>query len=223
MEARCPPTPSFPHSEYDAVALPLPLPPDDDMAMRTFTFGSAQVSTIKKGHVVRGAHGGPLARPHGRARATAGRDVSTGGLSQLQKTVRPGPAGRLLRQRVSACGGADHRRRAAGRLSGGRGGAGAGGEGHGDRRVRAVDARPPGASRAAVRDADEPVPRFGQPARWVPPAGLRVGRAGVRRPRCSLRATSSPSGMSVARTPWPWGSFCQSRPWTGSRRRFRCC
>ncbi|XP_062230712.1 benzyl alcohol O-benzoyltransferase-like [Phragmites australis] len=47
LEARCPPKPAFPHREFDAVRPPLP--PPGDMVTRTFTFGPADVTAIKRG------------------------------------------------------------------------------------------------------------------------------------------------------------------------------
>ncbi|KAK1692836.1 hypothetical protein QYE76_009533 [Lolium multiflorum] len=50
LEARSPPSPSFPHREYNHVPLPPPPPSaaDDDMVMRSFTFTSADIAAIKK-------------------------------------------------------------------------------------------------------------------------------------------------------------------------------
>jgi hypothetical protein len=51
LEARSPPSPSFPHREYNHVPLPPPPPPSaahDDMVMRSFTFTSADIAAIKK-------------------------------------------------------------------------------------------------------------------------------------------------------------------------------
>ncbi|WVZ96188.1 hypothetical protein U9M48_041857 [Paspalum notatum var. saurae] len=47
LEARSPPTPTFPHREYDAV--PFPPPPPADMAVRAFTFSKADVAVIREG------------------------------------------------------------------------------------------------------------------------------------------------------------------------------
>uniref|UniRef100_N1QR33 3'-N-debenzoyl-2'-deoxytaxol N-benzoyltransferase n=1 Tax=Aegilops tauschii TaxID=37682 RepID=N1QR33_AEGTA len=46
LEARSPPMPSFPHSEFDLI--PPPAPPAGDMVMRSFTFGPADLAAIKK-------------------------------------------------------------------------------------------------------------------------------------------------------------------------------
>uniref|UniRef100_A0ACD5UTY7 Uncharacterized protein n=1 Tax=Avena sativa TaxID=4498 RepID=A0ACD5UTY7_AVESA len=50
LDARRPPTPSFPHREYEA-AVPRALPPaptDADMVRRSFVFGPTEVATLKK-------------------------------------------------------------------------------------------------------------------------------------------------------------------------------
>ncbi|PNT71873.1 benzyl alcohol O-benzoyltransferase [Brachypodium distachyon] len=47
LEARSPPSPSFPHREYDLLPPPPP-PPPSDMVLRTFSFSSGNIATIKK-------------------------------------------------------------------------------------------------------------------------------------------------------------------------------
>jgi len=139
-----------------------------------------------QGHDLRGARGVHLARAHGGAGDPGGRGHAPGDRRERQGRARPGAARGLLRQRVRVPGGGGHRRGAAGRRRrpGRRGGAGAGGEEDGgERRVRAVDGRPDGAAGAAVHGDGQHVHRVRQPARGVPPRGLWVGRARVRRPR----------------------------------------
>lgn len=49
LEARSPPTPSFPHHEFDVIPPPVgPPPAADDMVVRSFTFTAADIASIKK-------------------------------------------------------------------------------------------------------------------------------------------------------------------------------
>lgn len=49
LDARSPPTPAFPHREYDPVPLTPTTPAEDDTVRRAFVFGPSDVAAIKEG------------------------------------------------------------------------------------------------------------------------------------------------------------------------------